>query len=242
MRCVGGEDTERDLHVRGADEVRIEEPPRPELRDQPAHLGEAEEEIHLRDFRLELLLVALDEAPHRHDRAHVAVRLERARLEDRVDGFFLRRLDEAAGVDHDDLGPLDAGKDPSPVSDEGGHQPLGVHGVLVAAQGHEADPEAVRGTRRSEPALVGPDISGNVRAHRVPGNREDGKVSGAEPPRHLAITWTPGGGSKRKRAASSEGFSRMFERSRVRTDSDSSTITSLRMRKSEASIHTRARR
>ena len=83
--------------------------------------------------------MALHHAPDGDDGLARAVFLQPAGLDQRVDGLFLGRVDEAAGVDDDDLGVGEIGDRLGASSDEAREIPLAVDGVLVAAQCDEAD-------------------------------------------------------------------------------------------------------
>jgi hypothetical protein len=57
----------------GAD---AEQAARTQLRYEPLRFGQPEEQVDFRQFLLEVVLVSLDEAAHRHDRPEAAVLLE----------------------------------------------------------------------------------------------------------------------------------------------------------------------
>jgi hypothetical protein len=59
-------------------------------------------------------------------------------LEDGVDGLLLGGVDEAAGVDDDDLGVFGSGCELGSVVVEQAHHDLGVDEVFGAAEGDEA--------------------------------------------------------------------------------------------------------
>ena len=61
------------------------------------------------------------------------------RLEDRVDRFFLRGIDERAGVHHEDVGLLGDGSDFHSVLQHTPEHDLGVDQVLRATQADHAD-------------------------------------------------------------------------------------------------------
>jgi hypothetical protein len=83
--------------------------------------------------------VPLHHAPDGDERAAGAGRLQPAGFHDGVDGLALRRVDEAAGVDDDDLGVLEVRRVLDAAVDETRQVALGVDRVLVAAEGDEAD-------------------------------------------------------------------------------------------------------
>jgi hypothetical protein len=64
--------------------------------------------VDLRHLLHDLEPVALGETPGDDQRATAPVLLELGRLQDRVDGFLARAVDEGAGVDDDALGVLGA--------------------------------------------------------------------------------------------------------------------------------------
>jgi hypothetical protein len=109
-----------------------------QLWDQVMELRKAQEEVDFRNLVLELMFVALHETPDRHDRLDPRLLLELCRAEDGVDRFLLRGVDEAAGVDEDDVRAGEVGRDDGAVPHQLAHEPLGVHGGLVAAEGNDA--------------------------------------------------------------------------------------------------------
>jgi len=100
---------------------------------------EAQEEIDFGHLFLQFLLIPLHETADRHDRLDPAGPLELRRLEDRVDRFALRRVDESAGVDEDDVGVGKVVGERGTVAHQVAHQPLGVDGGLVAAERDDAE-------------------------------------------------------------------------------------------------------
>src|SRR6185437_8159502 len=88
-------------------------------------------------------LVTLDHAAHGDHRAARAQLLEPPRLDDRVDRLLLGRVDEPARVDHDDVGSLEIRRMPGALVDQLREVALAVDGVLVAAEGDEADVHVV---------------------------------------------------------------------------------------------------
>ncbi len=122
------------LHPRSADQA-----PRLERRNELAHLGRAEEEVHLGKLRLELRLVALDHAPHGHHCLTTTVGLASSRLDERLDRLLLRRVDEPARVDDDDVGVIERRRELGAVAEELREVALAVDGILVAAKSDETD-------------------------------------------------------------------------------------------------------
>jgi hypothetical protein len=106
---------------------------------QVMQVGETEEQVHLGHLGLQLLAVALDQAPHRHHRLHRPGGLEPRGLEDGVDRLLLGGVDEAAGVDQDDVGGREVGRDHGAVAHERPHQALGIDGGLVAPERDDAE-------------------------------------------------------------------------------------------------------
>ena len=114
-----------------------------ELRNEPLHLGGAEEEIDLGERVDQLLLVALDHAADGDDRLAAALRLESRGLDHRVDRLLLGGVDEAAGVDDDHFGVGEIRGVLGGIVGELREIPLAVDGVLVAAECDDADFHAV---------------------------------------------------------------------------------------------------
>ena len=133
---VGAAQELADAGMRG-DGIR-EQAPLSERGDELVQIGESQEEIDFRHLSCQLLLVALHQAADRHDRFDRRFLLELCRLQHRLDGLPLRRVDEPARVDEDDVGlgevVGEAGAMPHQLPD----QPLGVDGGFVAAEGDDA--------------------------------------------------------------------------------------------------------
>src|SRR6185312_3287140 len=108
------------------------------LGDRPDLVG-ADEVVDLRHLVRQLFRVALGQAPGHHQPLAGAGLLVARHLQDGVDRLLLRLADEAAGVDHDDLGrpglghQLVAGLGRVPEHD------LGVDAVLGTAEGDEVN-------------------------------------------------------------------------------------------------------
>ena len=92
------------------------------------------------DVLLDFVAVALDEAAGDDDALGFAavLLLVLDHLEDGVDGLLLGGVDEAAGVDDDDLGVFGVGGELGAVVVEDAHHDLGVDEVFGAAEGDEA--------------------------------------------------------------------------------------------------------
>ena len=125
--------------------------------------------------------MTLDQTPDGDHGPEVAFPLHVARFQDRLDRLLFGRLDEATSVHDHDLGAFDVGGDPSSVTDELGHHPLGIDRILVAAERHECDARAVGVPNRVDLVPHGSDVRGDVRPNRLRRDREDGQVSD---PRH----------------------------------------------------------
>jgi hypothetical protein len=110
-----------------------------ELGKEAVDLGAAEEEVHLGEGVGELALVPLHHAADGDDGAALARFLVASRFDNRVDRLLLRRVDEAAGVDEDDVGVGQVGGVRRAAVGQLGEVALGVDGVLVAAERDEAD-------------------------------------------------------------------------------------------------------
>jgi hypothetical protein len=82
-----------------------QEPAALKLGDQPPQVAQAHEQVDFRERRLELFAILFDEASDGNDSLAGPVFLQTADLDQRLDGFLLRRVDEAARVDEDHVGP-----------------------------------------------------------------------------------------------------------------------------------------
>ena len=89
---------------------------------------------------MDFVAVALDEAAGDDEALGFAavLLLVLDHLEDGVDGLLLGGVDEAAGVDDDDLGVFGAGGELGAAVVEHAHHDLGVDEVFGAAEGDEA--------------------------------------------------------------------------------------------------------
>src|SRR5687768_2293422 len=125
----------------------------------------------------QLLLVPLHHAPDGDDRLAGAVLLETAGLNQRIDRLLLRRINEAAGVDDDDLGGPQIADVLGTAPDEAREVALAVDGILVATQGDESDshPEKTsRGKREERLRGLGKEIEGRVDEVRATEGKWDG--------------------------------------------------------------------
>ena len=104
-------------------------------------LAGADDCVDLGDVLLDLVAVALDQAAGDDEALGFAavLLLVLDHLEDGVDGLLLGGVDEAAGVDDEDLGVFGVGGELAAGVVEQAHHDLGVDEVLGAAEGDEAD-------------------------------------------------------------------------------------------------------
>ena len=107
--------------------------------DEARDLAEADDVVNLRDGLAQRLPVALGEAPSDDQPPALAGLLEVGGLPDKIERFLLRLLDEAAGVDDDDLRVLNVGADDAAGLGDAPHEPLGIHEVLGATQADDTD-------------------------------------------------------------------------------------------------------
>ena len=117
----------------------VEQAPLFQLGHETPHLGRAEEQVDFGQRVEQLRLVSLDHAADGDDRLAVAGALPGTGFDNRVDRLLLGRVDEPAGVDEDDVGVIGIGGIRGAAILEIGDVPLGVDGVLVAAEGDEGE-------------------------------------------------------------------------------------------------------
>jgi len=103
--------------------------------------------INLGDVLADLVAVALDQAAGDDNSAGLAAVLALVlhHFEDRVDGFLLGGIDEAAGVDDDDFGVFGARGQLGAIVVQQAHHNLGIDEVLGAAKRDEAHLGTSRG-------------------------------------------------------------------------------------------------
>jgi len=106
---------------------------------EPSALGCSKKHVDFRQSFRQLGLMPLDHAAHSNYCLAHTVGLIASRLEHRVDGFLLRRVDEAAGVDDDYIGFAELRRELAAVIRQLGQVSLGIDGILVAAERDEAD-------------------------------------------------------------------------------------------------------
>ena len=102
-------------------------------------LVDAEDRIDLGHLLADGFRVALGEAARRHQQAAHAGLLVLRHFKEGGDGLLLGGLDEAAGVDDDDLGPGRVIDDLIAVRGEVAEHLLGIDAVFAASQGNESD-------------------------------------------------------------------------------------------------------
>ena len=105
---------------------------------QASVLVDAQEQVDLGKLLQEILLIPLGQAAGDHQQAALSGFRELRHFEDRVDGFLLGGIDEPAGIDHEDIRFLRPGSEDETVLLQQAEGGLGVHPVLVAAEGNDA--------------------------------------------------------------------------------------------------------
>jgi hypothetical protein len=94
----------------------------------------AHEVVHLGHLPRHLVVVALGEAAGHHELLAAPLLLVARQLEDGLDRLLLGALDEAAGVDDDDVGAGGVLHQPVAGLGQGAEHDLAVHPVLRAAE------------------------------------------------------------------------------------------------------------
>ena len=110
-----------------------------ELRNEAVNFGRAEEEVDLGQCVDQLVLVALHHAADADDRFAVPCVLETACFDERVDRLLLGGVDEAAGVDDDDVGFRHVARILGAAVGELRDVALAIDGVLVTTQRNHGD-------------------------------------------------------------------------------------------------------
>ena len=132
----------------------------------------------------ELGSVALGQAPDGGD-----LDARSGRLDHLVDGLLLGRLDEAAGVDEDDVRVLALVAQRPPARRQAGGELLGVHLVARAAEGNQADGT---GTRHTQSVRDCATPSGHRRGYPSAPNRRSADLDRGLAERVDAQPWPPG--------------------------------------------------
>ena len=101
------------------------------------HLAGAEHGVDLRDLGTQLVAVALGKAPGHDQAAARAVFLVPRHLQDRINRFLFRRVDEGAGVDDEHVGRGLVLDKLMPCIPRQTEHHLGVDEILRAAEGNE---------------------------------------------------------------------------------------------------------
>jgi hypothetical protein len=117
----------------------------------------ADDGVDFRDVGANIVAIALDQATSNHEATGFASFLIFGHLKDGVDGFLLCGIDEAAGVDYDDVGVGGFGRKLVTVLDELAHHDLSVDEVFRAAETYKTD---LQFWGNSERATVSPRIAG----------------------------------------------------------------------------------
>ena len=99
----------------------------------------SDDRVHFRNLLANLVAVALDQASGDDQFFRAAEFLVLGHLQDRVDRFFLRGRDEAAGVDDQDVGFVGARREFVAVARENAHHHLAIDEVLRASQADKSD-------------------------------------------------------------------------------------------------------
>ncbi len=110
-----------------------------ELGHEVMQVREPQKQVDLGDLVLQFLLIALDEAPDRHDRFDVALLFELGGAQDGVDRFLLGGVDEAAGIDENDVGVRQVGGHHRAVAHQVSHQAFGIDRRFIAAERDDAE-------------------------------------------------------------------------------------------------------
>ncbi len=110
-----------------------------ELGHEVMQVREPQKEVDLGNLVLQFLLISLDQAPDGHDRFDVAFLLELSGAQDRVDRFLLGGVDEAAGIDENDVGVRQIGGHHRAVAYQVSHQAFGIDRRFIAAERDDAE-------------------------------------------------------------------------------------------------------
>ena len=97
-------------------------------------IGQAHDEVGFGQLRTQFISVALGQAAGDDEAPAAPVGLEVSGLQDRGDGFLFGRLDEAAGVDDDEVGLLGRIREPIAVELQKPVHPFGIHRVFRASE------------------------------------------------------------------------------------------------------------
>ena len=99
----------------------------------------ADDRVHFRDLFADVVAVAFDHASGDDQFLRAAEFFVFGHFQDGVHGFFLRGLDEAAGVDDQHVGFAGAGREFVAGARKNAHHHLAIHEVLRASQADESD-------------------------------------------------------------------------------------------------------
>ena len=95
--------------------------------------------IHFRHLLQNLFAIPLHKATGHNQFFRRPEFLVLRHFQDGVHGFFLRRLDEAAGVDNEYFRLIGAGRELIAITRKNAHHHLAVHEVLRASQAHKSN-------------------------------------------------------------------------------------------------------
>ena len=112
-------------------------------------LAGADDRVHFGNLLANLVAKALDQAAGDDQALRAAEFLVFGHLQDGVDGFLLRRLDEAAGIDDEHVGFVGARRQFVAVARQNAHHDLAIDEVLGTAQAEESNLGECRQARRS---------------------------------------------------------------------------------------------
>ncbi len=121
----------------------IEQTPHHQLRHQLGQITQAQEKVDLGDRLLQFLTITLDQTAHRNQRPQVPAIFQPCGSEQRIDRFFLGWIDEGASVDDKNLRQLRLRRIRRTVTDQRGHDALGVDCILVATEGYDRELQRV---------------------------------------------------------------------------------------------------
>ena len=99
----------------------------------------ANQRVHFRKLIANLIAIALHHASRHDQLPRLAGFLVFGHLQNRVDGFLLGRIDEAAGVDHQDFGVARLRRQLVPALRQMAHHHLCIHEVLRASETYKTN-------------------------------------------------------------------------------------------------------
>jgi hypothetical protein len=117
----------------------VDEPPLRQGGHQRVEVVEPEEEIHVGHLLSQLVLVALHQTADGDHRLDVARLFQIGGVQDGLDRFALRGVDEPTRIHEHDIGRTQVPHDLGTVPYEVAYQTLRVDGRLVTAEGDDAE-------------------------------------------------------------------------------------------------------